>query len=127
VTLNELHVITAQARDAQTLEWVDLYATPKELTCVGTIPDPEEIRNPRLSYFTAECVVQGIVDVTAVLPAKAFLVVGDNRVFIIYTPGTDRQADDYCVFGWTGGWEPKPPYNRTFDALVFVALRGDKG
>ncbi len=128
VSFNVVHVITTQAQDAQSGEWVTLGA-PKSLNCAGYVPTPDELENPKLSFFTADCASRGRVHVTAVFFASdnpfggstsAFQVIGENTVLIVYTPGTDRHADDTCTFGWTAGWEPKPPWNRTFQAQVFV-------
>jgi hypothetical protein len=124
IALNAPHVISVQAQDAQTMAWVDLESTPKQLTCVGAIPG--DAVNPRMSYFRAECDIRGLVDVTAVFPpndetsTRTFHVVGTNMVFIIHERGPDKQADDHCVFGWTGGREPPSPWNRVFEASVVV-------
>lgn len=127
ISLNVAHVITAQAQDADTGEWVDLNLTSQTLTCVASTASTP---NPRLAYFTADCLARGTTLVEAVFFASgsavggttsAFRVVGSNVVLIAYTPGTDQNADDICRFGWTGGAEPPAPWNGTFDALVLVA------
>ena len=126
VSLNIPHLITAQAQDAQSAEWVDLNLTPRQLTCVATT---SESPNPKLAFFTADCLFRGTVFVESVFFANddprggstsAFRVIGENTTFIVYTSGTDMNADDLCLFGWTGGWEPQPPWNGTFLANVFV-------
>ena len=129
VSLNVAHSITVQAQDHESGEWVDLNLTPKSLTCVsGTATSP----NPKTAYFTVDCQNAGTVFAEAVFFASgsnvsgttsAFRVVGSNDVMIVYTAGTDPQADDVCLFGWTGGAEPPAPWNATFAALVFHSSR----
>jgi len=124
ISHNVTHEVLAQAQDAQTYEWVDLYATPKSLTCRDSaLTSP----NPKLAYFTAECSESGIVFFETVFFADDNPMGGSTGVFhvvdsranaIVYTPGTDQRADEVCVIGWTGGWEPKDPWNQTFWALV---------
>jgi len=134
VSLNVAHVITVQAQDHESAEWVNLNLTPKSLTCVsGTATSP----NPKTAYFTVDCQNAGTVFAEAVFYASgsnvrgttrrgttsALRVVGSNDVMIVYTAGTDKQADDVCLFGWTGGAEPPAPWNTTFAALVFHSTR----
>jgi len=127
VAPNVAHEVTVQAQDLETGAWVSLEQTPKTLTCnsiTGSTP------NPKTSYFVASCSELGVVTVEAVFFASgnqvggstsAFRVMGDNRVFVIYTGGTVQNADDFCTFAWVGGWEPIDPWNVFFGADVFVA------
>ena len=94
----------------------------------------EVYADPKASLYHADCVVAGRLDVTAVFFADpnakaggstgAFHVVGDNRVFHVYAPGTDSKADDFCHFTWSGGAVPGVAFDGTvpleMDALVFV-------
>jgi hypothetical protein len=109
------------------------------LVLASAITVPAAAKAPMESVYRAECVVAGTVNVTAVFFAdpnpvggstSAFHVVGDNRVFIVFTGGTDRNADDLCHFVWTGGRMPgADPWGGNmleFWTLVFVTPKSDR-